>query len=160
MDQLTSFSPPKYAQAQQGCCRSDRKYPSLSNWHSRSVRKTVLEREHRIYMHLHSAEVKGILRSFGLFVDDKLIEDSEGPYALVITFAGDSLSHRASKVSTTTKYVRSPIQISFGRLISVRFCKKSLLATLKSIHKAGVIHGDIRLTNLCVNDAGKAFIID
>jgi tRNA A-37 threonylcarbamoyl transferase component Bud32 len=31
---------------------------------------------------------------------------------------------------------------------------------LKSIHKAGVIHGDIRLSNLCVNDAGEAFIID
>jgi tRNA A-37 threonylcarbamoyl transferase component Bud32 len=43
------------------------------------------------------------------------------------------------------------------RLISVR---KSLLAMLKSIHKAGVIHGDIRLSNLCVNDAGEAFIID
>jgi RIO-like serine/threonine protein kinase len=40
------------------------------------------------------------------------------------------------------------------------FCRKSLLTTLKSIHKAGVVHGDVRLANLCVNEEGKAFIID
>ena len=34
------------------------------------------------------------------------------------------------------------------------------MATLKSIHKAGVLHGDIRLPNLCLNDEGEATIID
>jgi tRNA A-37 threonylcarbamoyl transferase component Bud32 len=36
----------------------------------------------------------------------------------------------------------------------------SLLSTLKAIHKAGIIHGDIRLPNLCVDSAGEARIID
>jgi tRNA A-37 threonylcarbamoyl transferase component Bud32 len=35
-----------------------------------------------------------------------------------------------------------------------------LLSTLKAIHKAGIIHGDIRLPNLCVDSAGDARIID
>ena len=34
------------------------------------------------------------------------------------------------------------------------------MATLKSIHKAGVLHGDIRLPNLCLSDEGEATIID
>jgi serine/threonine protein kinase len=42
----------------------------------------------------------------------------------------------------------------------VSFCRKSLLSTLKAIHNAGVVHGDIRLANLCVNQDGQAFIID
>ena len=39
-------------------------------------------------------------------------------------------------------------------------CRTSLLTTLKSIHKAGVIHGDIRLPNICTTTSGEAFIID
>jgi tRNA A-37 threonylcarbamoyl transferase component Bud32 len=31
---------------------------------------------------------------------------------------------------------------------------------LKSIHKAGVLHRDIRLPNLCATAAGEAFIVD
>jgi len=31
---------------------------------------------------------------------------------------------------------------------------------LKSIHKAGVLHGDIRLANFCATTAGEAFIVD
>jgi Predicted choline kinase involved in LPS biosynthesis len=35
-----------------------------------------------------------------------------------------------------------------------------MLSTLREIHKAGVIHGDVRLPNLCATDSGEAFIID
>jgi tRNA A-37 threonylcarbamoyl transferase component Bud32 len=31
---------------------------------------------------------------------------------------------------------------------------------LKAIHEAGVIHRDIRLSNLCATATGKAFVID
>jgi len=35
-----------------------------------------------------------------------------------------------------------------------------LLATLRSIHNANILHGDIRLANLCVTPSGDASIID
>ena len=35
-----------------------------------------------------------------------------------------------------------------------------MLATLKSIHRADVVHGDIRLPNLCATPLGEAFIVD
>jgi RIO-like serine/threonine protein kinase len=31
---------------------------------------------------------------------------------------------------------------------------------LKAIHKAGVLHGDIRTSNLCVSETREAFVID
>jgi tRNA A-37 threonylcarbamoyl transferase component Bud32 len=31
---------------------------------------------------------------------------------------------------------------------------------LKRIHRAGVLHGDIRLENLCLKDSGQTCIID
>jgi tRNA A-37 threonylcarbamoyl transferase component Bud32 len=31
---------------------------------------------------------------------------------------------------------------------------------LKRIHKAGVLHGDIRYENLCLKNSGETFIID
>jgi tRNA A-37 threonylcarbamoyl transferase component Bud32 len=31
---------------------------------------------------------------------------------------------------------------------------------LKSIHKAGVVHGDVRLPNLCTTSTEEAFIVD
>ncbi|KAF8230815.1 hypothetical protein L208DRAFT_1473568 [Tricholoma matsutake] len=36
----------------------------------------------------------------------------------------------------------------------------SLISTLKSIHKAGVLHGDICLANLCATTTGEAFIVN
>ena len=35
-----------------------------------------------------------------------------------------------------------------------------LLTTLKLIHQANVLHGDIRLSNLCITALGEAAIID
>jgi tRNA A-37 threonylcarbamoyl transferase component Bud32 len=35
-----------------------------------------------------------------------------------------------------------------------------LLATLRSIHRANILHGDIRLANLCVTASGEAFVVD
>ena len=35
-----------------------------------------------------------------------------------------------------------------------------MLATLMSIHRADILHGDIRLANLCVTDSGEAFVVD
>ena len=38
--------------------------------------------------------------------------------------------------------------------------RDSLLATLESIHRAGILHGDIRLPNFCVTPSGEAFVLD
>jgi tRNA A-37 threonylcarbamoyl transferase component Bud32 len=35
-----------------------------------------------------------------------------------------------------------------------------LLATLRSIHRADILHGDIRPSNLCVTASGEAFVVD
>jgi tRNA A-37 threonylcarbamoyl transferase component Bud32 len=35
-----------------------------------------------------------------------------------------------------------------------------LLATLESIHRANILHGDIRLPNLCITPSGEAFVVD
>jgi serine/threonine protein kinase len=35
-----------------------------------------------------------------------------------------------------------------------------LLDTLRDIHKAGILHDDVRLLNLCSTASGEAFIID
>jgi len=35
-----------------------------------------------------------------------------------------------------------------------------LLKTLKSIHRADILHGDIRLPNICVTPPGQAVIVD
>src|ERR1700726_3111233 len=43
-------------------------------------------------------------------------------------------------------------------LVSLR--RRYFQRILESINKAGVIHGDIRLANLCVSDEEKPFIID
>jgi hypothetical protein len=65
--------------------------------------KGTLKQEHRIYMHLRSKGVKGIPRCFGLFEYDGAIEDSEGPYALIISFAGDSLHGRVGNANLTAR---------------------------------------------------------
>ena len=69
------------------------------------MEKMVLEREHQIYSHLHSKGVRGIPQDLGLFVDDELVEDGEGPYALIMTFAGVSLHNRIADVLPSVKSV-------------------------------------------------------
>ena len=65
--------------------------------------KATLEHEHGIYTHLHAKGVHGIPQDFGLFVDDEPVDDEEGPYALIMAFAGDSLFRRESKVDSSVK---------------------------------------------------------
>jgi hypothetical protein len=67
--------------------------------------KATLEREHQLYSHLHSKGVRGIPRDFGLFVDEELLDGMEGPYALIMTYAGVSLSAREKRASDPVKLV-------------------------------------------------------
>ena len=118
--------------------------------------KSRLREEHRIYSHLHSRGVQGIPCVIGLFVDEEPLLGAEGPHALVMTYAGVSLFRSYALVSDSAKQVAS-----FTSLIgSNGNCRDSLLATLTSIHRANVLHGDIRLPNLCVTPSGEAFVVD
>jgi len=102
--------------------------------------KSALEREHRLYSHMNSKSISGIPQSLGLFVGTNCEGGAEAPYAFVMTYAGVTLFGQKEEISPTVK--------------------ASLISTLKSIHKAGILHGDIRLANLCATITGEAFIVD
>ena len=105
---------------------------------------------------MHSRDVQGIPSVIGLFLDEELLLGAEGPHALVMTYAGESLFRRDALASGSAKQV-------FSFNISIIFngnCRDSLLATLKSIHRVNILHGDIRLPNLCTTPSGEAFVVD
>lgn len=86
---------------------SDWKMPIVAKIGFSSAEKYTLLGEHDLYTHLHEKGVKGIPRDIGLFVDlDRYdLEEVEGPYALVLTYAGHSLHERIHTISRETKYV-------------------------------------------------------
>ena len=114
--------------------------------------KSRLMEEHRIYSYLHSKGVQGIPRNIGLFVDQELLLGAEGPYALVMSYAG-----RSMPTSDSHKQVVDPFSIAID---SNNICSESLLATLTSMHRADVLHGDLRHSNICVTAAGEASLVD
>jgi serine/threonine protein kinase len=118
--------------------------------------KSRLKEEHSVYSHLHSRGVRGIPHDIGLFVDEEPLLGAEGPYALATSYAGVSLS-RSKDASDSLKQVVNPVYISTDSNI---ICRNSLLATLRSIHGADILHGDIRLSNLCITPSGDTSIID
>ena len=69
--------------------------------------KATLEKEYELYSHLRAKEVQGIPQAIGLFVEDEYVDGEEGPYALVMTFAGVSLVGREKSVSSAVKFVFS-----------------------------------------------------
>ena len=119
--------------------------------------------EHQVYSHLHSRGVQGIPRNIGLFIDEDKDEElqlgAEGPLSLFISYAGPgvSLFGRSKHASDSVKQVVNLIYISID---SNNICRDSLLATLRSIHMADILHGDIRLANLCVTASGETFVVD
>jgi hypothetical protein len=61
--------------------------------------------EHEVYSILHSKGVEGIPRVIGLFIDEEPLLGAEGPYALVMTYAGTSLFNRSIHASDSVKQV-------------------------------------------------------
>ena len=75
--------------------------------------KLRLKEGHRIYSHLHSRRVQGIPYDIGLIVDeDDHLFGAEGPYALVMTYAGVSLFRRGELASDSVKQVVSYTSLS------------------------------------------------
>ena len=55
--------------------------------------------------------------------------------------------------------MRSLIQnFRIGRLICISKHSEAALTTLKSIHRVGILHGDIRPENILVSDSGITII--
>jgi predicted Ser/Thr protein kinase len=119
--------------------------------------KSTLLHEHSIYNHLHSRNVRRVPQPIGIFVDEELLDGGEGPHALITTFAGTALSSASNDIPYDTKSVHSD---PLPRTNVDCHHRKLLLATLERIHRAGVIHGDISMANLCIRDDQEAFIID
>ncbi|KAF8351680.1 hypothetical protein F5887DRAFT_1069354 [Amanita rubescens] len=99
-----------------------------------SDQRDALRSEYEVYRRLKSKGVRqGIATALGFF------DDSEGcACALVLLYAGVSLSE------------------SQGNLSGID--RKSALSILKSIHRAGILHGDIRRANILISDLGITII--
>jgi serine/threonine protein kinase len=120
--------------------------------------KLRLMEENQVYSYLHSEGVQGIPHNIGLFVDQEPLLGAEGPYALVMSYAGVSLFGHSKPISNSLKQVVHPFSITID-YNSICF-RKSLLATLTSIHSTDVLHGDIRHSNICITASGEASLLD
>ncbi|KAF8991725.1 hypothetical protein BDZ89DRAFT_1086524 [Hymenopellis radicata] len=99
-----------------------------------------LAREHKVYMHLEAANVTGIPRSLGFW------EDTRGNIsALILAYAGRPLGELQDE---NRKVTLTPAQSA------------SLAQTLECIHKAGVLHRDLRSWNMLVDRFDRVFITD
>jgi len=97
--------------------------------------RDALKSEYNVYCCLRS---KGILR--GITTPLGFFDDSEGgACALVMLYAG------------------VPLIAALRRDLSISDCK-SALSTLESIHRAGILHGDIRRENILIGDSGVTII--
>jgi serine/threonine protein kinase len=110
-----------------------------------------LVQEWSVHMHMLSESVTGIQTVLGVFHE----EEDEGPSCLVSCCTGTSLAERTSSLSPNQRYVFPYCFFTRGMNSS---CRASFLANLCSIHKAGVLHGDVGLHSLFIKDSDDAII--
>jgi len=123
-----------------------------------SQQRGMLKTEYETYSHLGSKGVfRGLTTTLGFFDD---IE--EGPCALVMLYAGDSLVDKPERVLSDSEWYVSqtwacfdmpntklPLGVNNSRLA---------LSTLASIHRMGILHGDICWENILVSSSGVTII--
>jgi hypothetical protein len=91
---------------------------------SRDEKLRLIE-EHRVYSHLHSRDVQGIPRDIGLFLEEDPLLDTEGPHALVMTYAGVSLFRRNTLASDSVKQVLSLTSLSIlMAIVGTRYLRR------------------------------------
>ncbi|KAF8959546.1 hypothetical protein BDZ97DRAFT_1390726 [Flammula alnicola] len=106
-----------------------------------------MRNEYKMYSYLALVEaVEGVVRVHGLFQD---IET--GTMALVMDYGGKSL--RVREVEKNSKFEEDEVVVAKEEF-------DAFLRALKGIHRAGVIHRDIRIDNLLVNEDNEVCIID
>ena len=123
-----------------------------------SQQRDMLRTEYETYRHVRS---KGVLR--GLTTTVGFFDDTEdGPCALVMLYAGDPLFDEPECIlSDSDWYVsRTWARFNIPTLNPPFFVNnsRSVLSTLVSIHRAGILHGDIRRKNILVSDSGVTII--
>ncbi|KAH9474859.1 hypothetical protein JR316_0013327 [Psilocybe cubensis] len=113
-------------------------------------KKDQIIREYEMYKRLAEADVMyGIVSVHGLFHDmetDAMI--------MIMDDAGKSLRTRA---------IEQNLEIHYNLDTSVQTTEEerdAFIKALEGIHSARVIHQDLRIDNLMINDAGDVFIID
>ena len=113
-----------------------------------------LQHEYLIYQHLNSKGVKGIPTALGLFINP----ECDGPSALILTHTGQSIHNRTESIEYFQWYVFITYFYLIGPLMLE--LRAEFQTTLKNIHAAGVIHGNIRSPNLLIDEFGDTTIID
>ena len=118
----------------------------------------MLRTEYKTYHHLQSkGVVRGLTTTLGFFDDTE-----DGPCALVMLYAGDSLFDKPECIlSVSDWYVSQTWACFYIPMLNPPFCannSRSALTTLVSIHRAGILHGDIRRENILVSDLGVTII--
>ncbi|KAF9038305.1 hypothetical protein BDZ89DRAFT_1157159 [Hymenopellis radicata] len=120
--------------------RSPKYSPLVFKMATDAERIERLIHESKIYTQLEAAGVEGIPRSLGIWQDSQ-----RNICALILTNAGHPLGDRLDEEQKVTL---TPMQAA------------SLRETLKSIHKAGVLHRDLRSWNMLVDGFDRVFITD
>lgn len=114
-----------------------------------------LKHEYKVYRHLHDAGVKGIPSLLGFH------EDNGGSVCILsLSNVGRPLGERMNRtrqvhLSDDERYVYSTVLCPI-----LKKCSNEARTILADIHKAGVLHRDIRSWNIMVNDSGHISIID
>ena len=105
--------------------------------------KSRLLQEHNLYSRLHSSGVQGISDDIGLFVDEEPLLDAQGPYALLLSYAGVSLVKHPLDFCQVSSH---PLLYLYDSNSVCRYSiKRALLATPRLIYGADVLHSDILL---------------
>lgn len=109
--------------------------------------RDALRNEYKIYRYLRSKGVsRGIATTLGFF------DDSEGTACTLVT-AGVPVSLIAGFRLVRFLFLK----LRFIQLIYFQI-RKSALSTLECIHRAGILHGDIRHDNILIGDSGITII--
>jgi serine/threonine protein kinase len=108
-----------------------------------------------VYNHLASNDVKGIPPVLGMFHNAR----DQGPYCLVLRHAGLSIHDRNdASISISQLYV--PYLLLRPVYLDSKSCSHQFDEVLKAIHDAGIVHGNLQLNNLLINDSGDVGIVD
>jgi tRNA A-37 threonylcarbamoyl transferase component Bud32 len=119
-----------------------------------SERGAALRNEYKIY-HLmrESGITAGITTPLGLFDDVQ-----GGASALVMPYAGTPLAARPDFILTVSYQCSTLLSYFHPHFSDTLGNREAVLANLKEIHRADVLHGDLRLDNILVADSGLTII--
>lgn len=111
-----------------------------------------LAHEESIYNHLHEYGLRDQPTLFGHFHDT----DDRGPSCLILSSVGAQLR----QCGPINRSLRSVFRPMVDHISTNKANRDKYLDILSMIHKAGILHGDIRHQNLMLDNQGRPHIID